>query len=77
VNSLIPEILPGTALPLGQSSLADIEQWAQSLLSPLAGLCELVDVVLAPRKSPGSADLLVLHEDLKKNEELLAIQAHK
>jgi hypothetical protein len=71
VHSLLPETLPGTALPLVQSLLADIEQWAQSLLSPLAGLCELVDVVLIPHKSPRAADLSMLYENLGKNEELL------
>ena len=76
VNGLIPEVLPSTSLPLAQSSLADIEQWAQSLLSPLTMLCELVDVLLALHKRPSSADLSGLYEDLGKNEELLAMQAY-
>ena len=66
VNGLIPDALPGTTLSLAQSALANIEQWAQSLLFPLAGLCELVDVVLAPHRNPGSADLSVLYADLGK-----------
>jgi hypothetical protein len=76
VHGFLPEVLPGISLPLVQSSLAEIEQWAESLLSPLAGLCELLDVVLACHKRPDAADLSGLDDALKKNEELLAMQLH-
>ena len=76
MRSFLPAVLPWTALPLVQAPLAELEQWTESVLSPLAGLCELLDVLLAHHKHPDTADLSGLEEALTKHEELLAIQSH-
>src|SRR5262245_5381030 len=76
VQRFMPAVLPGTSVPLVQSSLADVAQWTQSLLPPLTELCELIEVVLASHKHPGAADVGVLYDALQQHEALLALQSH-
>ena len=76
VSGFLPEALTGTSLPLAQSPLSDIEGWAQSLGTHMTEVRDLTDLVLSHHKAAGTADLSTIHDDLRKNEELIAMRSH-
>lgn len=75
LNALIPsERLPGTELPLGQSTLGALDAWAAQLAGPLRELLATVEAALAHRRGAEPVTLVGLLADLGEKDELRAVQ---
>ena len=70
VSALIPERLPNSELPLNQTSLMQLEEWAIETEKQLAPLCMLAKETLSTCKAEEPKNYKLLIEDLVNAEEV-------
>ena len=75
--NLIPtERLPGTDLPLGQSTLGALDAWASRVSAPLRELLETAETALAHRRGAEPENLKGLLADLIEKDRVRAMRAY-
>ncbi len=76
LTSLITlDLLPGSELPISQSSLSSIEQWAHEIEPSLSVLCSLIEKILKTCSSFTPSDLATIVRDLQALDNLRAIES--